>query len=104
VAPAVSFEAAAHMMARVTAEVRALLREWQNQHKAHDAQRRDVQFVIKDYFLKKCTDNQGMCVFLFDIGGVTACTAMQGDKVSFTAAVTATRLGGGVTGAENSAL
>ncbi len=52
VAPAGSGEAAAHMMARVTAEVRALLQERQDQRKtALEAHRRDVQFAAGDEVL-----------------------------------------------------
>jgi hypothetical protein len=51
-APAGSGEAAAHMMARVTAEVRALLQERQDHRKAAlDAHRRDVQFAVGDEVL-----------------------------------------------------
>jgi hypothetical protein len=51
-APAGSGEAAAHLMARVTAEVRALLQERQDQRKAElDAHRRDVQFAAGDQVL-----------------------------------------------------
>jgi hypothetical protein len=51
-APAGSGEAAAHLMARVTAEVRALLQERQDQRKAElDAHRRDVRFAAGDQVL-----------------------------------------------------
>ncbi len=54
VAPVGSGETAAHMMARVTAEVLALLQERQDpsQRKAAlDARRRDVQFAVGDEVL-----------------------------------------------------
>ena len=51
-APAGSGEAAAHLMSRVTAEVRALLQARQDQRKAElDAHRRDVQFAVGDEVL-----------------------------------------------------
>ena len=51
-APAGSGEAAAHLMSRVTAEVRALLQARQDQRKAElDAHRRDVQFAAGDEVL-----------------------------------------------------
>ena len=50
--PAGAGEAAAHLMTRVTAEVRALLQERQDQRKAeHDAHRRDVRFAVGDEVL-----------------------------------------------------
>ena len=50
--PAGSGEAAAHLMGRVTAEVRALLQERQDRRKAElDASRRDVQFAVGDEVL-----------------------------------------------------
>jgi transposase InsO family protein len=51
-APPGSGEAAAHLMARITAEVRALLQEQQDRRKAAlDARRRDVQLAIGDEVL-----------------------------------------------------
>jgi hypothetical protein len=51
-APAGAGEAAANLMMRVTAEVRALLQERQDQRKAeHDAHRRNVQFAVGDEVL-----------------------------------------------------
>ena len=51
-APAGSSEAVAHLMGRVTAEVRALLQERQDRRKAElDATRRDVQFAVGDEVL-----------------------------------------------------
>jgi len=51
-APVGSGEAAAHLMGRVTAEVRALLQERQDRRKAElDATRRDVQFAPGDEVL-----------------------------------------------------
>jgi hypothetical protein len=50
--PASSGEAAAHQMARITAEVRALLQEQQDRRKAEqDAHRRDVQLAVGDEVL-----------------------------------------------------
>ena len=50
--PAGSGEAAAHLMGRVTAEVRALLQERQDRRKAdHDASRRDLHFAAGDEVL-----------------------------------------------------
>ena len=50
--PAESGEATAHLMGRVTAEVRALLQERQDRRKAAlDASRRDVQFAVGDEVL-----------------------------------------------------
>ena len=51
-APAESGEAAAHLMARVNAEVRVLLQELQDARKAAlDAHRRDVQLAVGDEVL-----------------------------------------------------
>ena len=51
-APVESGEAAAHLMGRITAEVRALLQERQDRQKAElDAHRRDVQFAVGDEVL-----------------------------------------------------
>jgi hypothetical protein len=51
-APSGSGEAAAHLMGRVTAEVRALLQERQDRRKAElDAARRDVHFALGDELL-----------------------------------------------------